>query len=91
MRVVVLCGLPGVGKLTVARGLAQLHGYRVFHIHLVFDAVEALFPFGSPPFVELRNRLWLELLSRAVDEKGPDIVFTIARDGALDADFWPGW
>jgi hypothetical protein len=87
MRVVVLCGLPGVGKLTVARGLAQLHEYRVFHNHLVFDAVEALFPFGSPPFVELRNRLWLELLSRAIHVKGSDIVFTIARDEALDADF----
>jgi len=69
MRIVVLCGLPGVGKLTIARGLAQLRGYRVFHNHLVFDAVEALFPFGSPPFIELRDRLWLELLSRAIHER----------------------
>ena len=87
MRIVVLFGLPGVGKLTIARGLAQLRGYRVFHNHLVFDAVEALFPFGSPPFIELRDRLWLELLSRAIHERGADIIFTIARDRALDADF----
>lgn len=87
MRVVVLYGLPGVGKLTVARGLAQLHGYRVFHNHLVFDAVEALFPFGSPSFVELRDRLWLELLERAIREKGADVIFTIARDRTLDAGF----
>jgi len=51
MRIFVLFGLPGVGKLTIARGLAQLRGYRVFHNHLVFDAVEARFPFGSPPFI----------------------------------------
>ena len=87
MRIVVLYGLPGVGKLTVARGLARLRGYRVFHNHLVFDAVEALFPFGSPTFVELRDRLWLELLERAIRENGGDIVFTIARDGTLDAGF----
>ena len=87
MRVIVLCGLPGVGKLTVARGLAQLRGYRVFHNHLVFDAVEALFPFGSPAFVELRERLWLELLSRAVRECVGDVIFTIAGDQALRVDF----
>ena len=87
MRVVILYGLPGVGKLTIARGLAQLRDYRVFHNHLVFDAVEALFPFGSPPFVELRDRLWFELLTRAVHEQVGDIVFTIARDRALDANF----
>jgi hypothetical protein len=86
-RVVLLYGLPGVGKLTIARGLAQLRDYRVFHNHLVFDAVEALFPFGSPPFVELRDRLWFELLTRAVHERVGDIVFTIARDRTFDANF----
>jgi hypothetical protein len=87
MRAIVLYGLPGVGKLSVARGLAQLHGYRVFHNHLVFDAVEALFPFGSPAFVELRDRLWLELLSRAAQEQVGNVVFTIARDRTVHHDF----
>ena len=87
MRVVVLCGLPGVGKLTAAKGLAQLRGYRVFHNHLVFDAVEALFPFGSAAFIELRERLWFDLLSRAINEGVGDVVFTIARDQSLRADF----
>ncbi len=87
MRIIILCGLPGVGKLTVAKGLARLRGYRVFHNHLVFDAVEALFPFGSPAFTELRERLWLELLLRAVRERVGDVVFTLAGDQALRADF----
>jgi hypothetical protein len=87
MRIIVLCGLPGVGKLTVAKGLSRLRGYRVFHNHLVFDAVEALFPFGSAAFVELRERLWLELLSRAVRERVGDIIFTIAGDQALHSNF----
>jgi hypothetical protein len=87
MRVVILCGLPGVGKLTVANGLARLGDYRVFHNHLVFDAVEALFPFGSATFSELRERLWLELLSRAVRERVGSIIFTVAGDRALRSDF----
>ena len=85
--VVILCGLPGVGKLTIATALARVRGFRLFHNHLVFDAVEALFDFGSPSFIELRERLWLELLTRAVRERVGDIVFTIARDQALRADF----
>jgi hypothetical protein len=87
MRIVILCGLPGVGKLTIARALARLRGYRVFHNHLVFDAVEALFPFGSPAFIELRERLWLELLARSARERVGDVIFTIARDQSLGADF----
>lgn len=87
MRVVILYGLPGVGKLTVANELARLGPYRVFHNHLVFDAVEALFSFGSPAFTELRERLWLDLLLRAVRERVGDVIFTIARDSSLDADF----
>ena len=87
MRVVILCGLPGVGKLTIAKELARTHGYRVFHNHLVFDAVQALFPFESSTFVELRERLWVELLSRAVREQVGDVIFTIARDGGVDATF----
>jgi hypothetical protein len=87
MRVVILYGLPGVGKLTVAKELARLSPYRVFHNHLIFDAVEALFPFGSPTFIELRERLWLELLSRSVRERVGDVIFTIARDQSLHADF----
>src|SRR5260221_8133710 len=87
MRVIILSGLPGVGKLTVAKGLARLRDYRVFHNHLIFDAVEALFPFGSPAFIELRERLWLELLARSVREGLGDVVFTIARDQSLHVDY----
>jgi hypothetical protein len=66
--IVILSGLPGVGKLTVA-GLSPLRGYRVFHNHLVFDAVEALLPFGSAAFLELRERLWLDLPRQAMQER----------------------
>jgi tRNA uridine 5-carbamoylmethylation protein Kti12 len=54
MQLIFLHGLPGVGKLTVARELAKLTGFNVFHNHLAVDLVESIFAFGSQPFVELR-------------------------------------
>src|SRR5262252_4752756 len=80
MRLVVLCGPPGVGKLSVARELAGRSGYRLFHNHLTVDLLESLFEFGSAPFVELRERLWLELLGRAADEGVTGVIFTLAFD-----------
>lgn len=50
MRLVVIYGPPGSGKLTVAQKLAELTGYKVFHNHLTVNAVRALFEFGTPDF-----------------------------------------
>ena len=65
MDLVVLAGLPGVGKLTVGRVLADVTGYRLFHNHLTVDLALSLFEFGSQPFVELREEIWLAAIERA--------------------------
>lgn len=87
MDLIILCGLPGVGKLTVAKELANLSGYANFHNHLVVDAITALFPFGAPAFVELRERVWTELLSRAAFEGVGGVIFTFAFDKTVRDDF----
>ncbi|MDV3459172.1 hypothetical protein RZN05_19400 [Sphingomonas sp. HF-S4] len=48
----VLYGPPAAGKRTIARVIAELP---LFHNHLVVDAVAAIFPFGAPEFVRLRE------------------------------------
>lgn len=80
MRLIFLCGLPGVGKLTVARELARLTGHRVFHNHLTVDLVETLFEFGSAPFVELRETVWLAAFSTAARARLDGLIFTFAFD-----------
>ena len=65
MKLIFLHGLPGVGKLTVARELSTLTGFRVFHNHLTVDLVSSFFPFGSEPFVILREQVWLAAFSEA--------------------------
>ena len=87
MKLIFLCGLPGVGKLTVARELAKLTGLRIFHNHLAVDLVESVFEFGSPPFVELREKVWLEVFSRAAAANLNGLIFTFAFDRTVRGDF----
>lgn len=87
MRLVVLFGRPAVGKLTVARELAALSGWRLFHNHLVVDALLAVFDFGSPPFVELRERIWLDVFRAASAAGTPGLIFTFSPEQTVRADF----
>ena len=52
MKLIFLYGAPGTGKLTVARELAALTGYRLFHNHLTVDLAKAIFDFGTPDYLE---------------------------------------
>jgi AAA domain len=87
MKLVFVHGLPGVGKLTVARELATQTGFRVFHNHLAVDLVESVFEFGSKPFVELREKLWLTVFSQAVAAELVGLIFTFAFDHTVRASF----
>ena len=87
MKLIFLHGLPGVGKLTVARELAKLTGFKIFHNHLAVDLVEAVFEFGSQPFVELREKIWLEVFSRAFAANLNGLIFTFAFDRTVQPSF----
>lgn len=89
MKLIFLHGLPGVGKLTVARELAALTGFKVFHNHLTVDLVTAVFEFGSGPFVKLREKIWLEVFREAVEANLTGLIFTFAYDGTVSDTFIP--
>jgi hypothetical protein len=75
MKLVFLHGPPAVGKLTVARELAALTGFRLFHNHLTVDLVSSLFPFGSEAFVQLREQIWLAAFAEAA-RNSVSLIFT---------------
>lgn len=87
MKLIYLHGLPGVGKLTVAREVSKLTGFRVFHNHLTVDLVESLFEFGSRPFVELREEIWLNVFAQAVSANLDGLIFTFAFDRTVRGSF----
>jgi hypothetical protein len=86
MKLIFLYGGVATGKLTVARELAALTGYAVFHNHLIVDAVASIFPFGSERFVRLREQFWLTMFSEAA-EAGRSAIFTFAPEASVAADF----
>lgn len=69
MKLIILYGPPGVGKLTVAKELAKLTGYKVFHNHLTIEPLAALFEWGSAPYNRLIHKFRSELLEAAAREK----------------------
>lgn len=86
MQLVFLHGPVASGKLTVAKLVAEKAGIALFHNHLVVDAVAAVFPFGSPEFVRLRERFWIETIEAAARD-GRSLVFTFAPEPTVAADF----
>jgi len=75
MKLVFLHGAPAVGKLTIARELAALSDFRLFHNHLTVDLVSSLFTFGSAPFITLREQIWLAAFGEAA-RNNVSLIFT---------------
>jgi len=75
MKLIFLHGAPAVGKLTVGRELATLTDARLFHNHLTVDLVSSLFPFGSEPFIQLREQIWLAAFAEAA-RNNLSLIFT---------------
>lgn len=75
MHMFFIYGAPASGKLTIGREVGRRTGYALFHNHLVIDALLAVFPFGSPEFVTLREKFWTDTISAAA-RSGRSLVFT---------------
>ena len=86
MNLLFLHGPAAVGKLTVARELAQLTGYRLFHNHLVVDALTAVFDFGTEPFVRLREQIWINVFREAA-QHNVSLIFTFAPERTVSTSF----
>lgn len=84
MKVILIYGPPGVGKFTVAKDLSKVTGYKLIHIHSIYDFLENIF--GKEQYeisLKLLNNIYLEVLEEAAKTKIKGVIFTyadIARD-----------
>jgi chloramphenicol 3-O-phosphotransferase len=86
VRLVFLHGRAAAGKLTTARCLSELIGYPVFHNHLVVDLLTTMFPFGSEPFVLLREQFWLDVFTQAA-RHDCSLIFTFTPEFTVASGF----
>lgn len=83
MKMIFLYGPPAVGKLTVAKELAKLTSFKLFHNHLTVDLVSSLYEWGSPKYwVQLRYIREQLLANLAQDNI--DIIFTFVYAAGED-------
>ncbi|MGA8940483.1 MAG: AAA family ATPase [Acidobacteriaceae bacterium] len=89
MRLLWIYGLPATGKHTVAQHLAALTGYKLFHNHLAVDLLLSVFDFGSEPFINLREQIWLSVFEQAAATNLPGLIFTFAPERTVRPSFIP--
>ncbi len=75
MKLIFIYGAPAVGKLTVARELDRLTGFKVFHNHLSIDCIEPIFDFGTPSFFKLIELIRVETVAEAAREN-VNLIYT---------------
>src|SRR6266852_4000919 len=85
MRLVVLYGPPGVGKLTVGSELSELTGFKLFHNHLTVNLVCRLLLEKKKDWNRLAARIRLDMFAEAARE-GVDLILTRAPRAADQAE-----
>jgi tRNA uridine 5-carbamoylmethylation protein Kti12 len=86
MKLILLYGPPAVGKLTVAKELAKLTGYKVFHNHLTVDLVGSIFPMFTKDYDDLVGKYRFELIEAAAAKK-VSLIFTCVYEAPSDDKF----
>lgn len=77
MKLVILYGPPAVGKLTVAKKVAEKTGYVLFHNHLAADLAASLHPFGTPAYADFVADIRTMYLNHAFRSRIPGIIMTL--------------
>jgi hypothetical protein len=84
MFVVFIHGLPASGKYTIGKIVAEKLGIPFFHNHLTVDLVGSLFAFGTPEFIKMREKIWIDCFQSAA-ESGESFVFTFNPESTVAA------
>src|SRR5438128_11279342 len=77
MKLILLYGPPAVGKLTIAKEIARLTGFKLFHVHLTADLVEPIFPRGTPSFPKLVWDIRYAVFAEAARANIDGLIFTM--------------
>lgn len=87
MKLIFIYGPPAAGKLTVAKELSKITGYKLFHNHLTADIVNSLFEYGTDFSFKLKEKVYLLLIEAAAKEKVNGVISTFCYSNPEDDKF----
>ena len=87
MDLIFIYGTPAVGKLTVAKKLAEKTGYKIFHNHLTVDLVYSVFDWGSKVGEKLNEKYRLDIIEKAAKHCIPGLIMTFVYGHPIDEPF----
>lgn len=87
MNVVLIYGPPAVGKLTTAKELSKLTGYKIFHNHLTVNLVYSIFESKSETGEALSQKLRLEVVKNAVNSNLEGLIMTYVYEHPINQDY----
>ena len=76
--------------MTVGQELCRRTGYKLFHGHIVGDALSPYFPFGTPSFARL-GQIWRRSFIEEAHRAGLNLVITVAWRFDLPGDAESIW
>ncbi len=84
MNLVFIYGPPGVGKLSVARELTRLTGYKLFDNHVSIRCADSVFDFGTKPFLRIVGTI-RDLVFEEAAANRVSLIFTYVYSHPQDA------
>ncbi|MFH1088304.1 MAG: AAA family ATPase [Patescibacteria group bacterium] len=76
MKLVIIFGPPASGKLTIGKLLSKNTSFPLLHNHLTNDLLDQFFLFQSKPFNKLNQRIRIDIIQTAFQEKLPGLILT---------------
>lgn len=76
MKLIIIYGPPGVGKLTVAEKLTEFSGLKLLHNHMIADLIVPIFGLRTPASIELSAQIRNFIYEIAAKSDIPGIVTT---------------
>jgi shikimate kinase len=77
MKLVIICGPPAVGKMSVGQALAQKTSWKLFHNHMSLELVNQFFDFGTPHFSRLDRKIRFAIFKEIAKSEIEGLIFTI--------------
>jgi len=77
LNLIIICGPPASGKMTVGQALQKKTGYKLFHNHLSLELVNQFFDFGTPNFKSLDKKIRFDIFEEIANSEVEGLIFTM--------------